>query len=60
MGEDSGPRRIVPMHKHYTPPIRPINRITAVMREDYRIFKAAGLFIEWRKKWAAYLPPLPS
>jgi hypothetical protein len=30
--------------------------MTAEMWEDYRIFKAAGLLHEWRKKWAAYLP----
>ena len=24
--------------------------------KDYRIFKAAGLLNEWRRKWAAYLP----
>jgi len=29
---------------------------TAEMWEDYRIFKAAVLLSEWRKKWAAYLP----
>ena len=28
--------------------------------EDYRIFKAAGLLAEWRRKWRAYLPePAP-
>jgi hypothetical protein len=28
--------------------------MTAEMWEDYRIFKAAGLLKEWRRKWAAY------
>jgi hypothetical protein len=37
-------------------PIRPPNSLTAEMWEDYRIFKAAGLLKEWRRKWAAYLP----
>ena len=55
------PRRIMPRHRHHAPPpilkpMRPINRLTAEMWEDYRIFKAAGLLKEWRKKWAAYLP----
>lgn len=36
--------------------IRPINRMTAEMWEDYIIFKAAELLSEWRRKWAAYLP----
>lgn len=26
------------------------------MWRDYRIFKAAGLLSEWRKKWGAILP----
>jgi hypothetical protein len=55
------PHRIMPGHRHHAPPpilkpIRPINRMTAEMWKDYRIFKAAGLLSEWRKKWAAYLP----
>jgi len=37
-------------------PIRPINRFTDEMWEDYRIFKTAGLLKEWRRKWAAYQP----
>ena len=36
-------------------PILPINRLTSEMWEDYRVFKAAGLLKEWRRKWAAYL-----
>jgi hypothetical protein len=56
------PRRIMPRHRHQAPssiyvqPFRPINRMTAELWEDYRIFKAAGLLHEWRRKWAAYLP----
>ena len=36
-------------------PIRPIDPLTAEMWEDYRIFKAAGLLKESRRKWAAYI-----
>jgi len=56
------PRRLKVLHRHHAPPainaqpIRPINRMTAEMWEDYRIFKAAGLLKVWRRKWAAYLP----
>ena len=56
------PRRIMPRHKHHAmppihvQPIRPINRMTAKMWKDYRIFMAACLLKEWRRKWAAYLP----
>ena len=52
----------MPRHRHQAPssinvqPFRSINRMTAEMWEDYRIFKAAGLLHEWRRKWAAYLP----
>ena len=35
--------------------VRPGN-MPAEMAKDYRIFKAAGLLAEWRRKWAAYLP----
>ena len=55
------PRRIMPRHRPDNPPpihaapIRPMNRMTAEMWKDYRIFKAAGLLNEWRRKWAAYL-----
>jgi hypothetical protein len=40
----------------HSQPIRAIARITAEIWKDYRVFKAAGLLDEWRKKWAAYLP----
>lgn len=55
-------RRMLPRPRPDTPqpipakPIRPPNSLTAEMWEDYRIFKAAGLLKEWRRKWAAYLP----
>jgi hypothetical protein len=29
--------------------------MNAEMWADYRVFKAAGLLSEWRRKWAAYL-----
>jgi len=35
--------------------IRPRSE-TAEMWKEYRIFKAAGLLAEWRKRWAWYLP----
>ena len=56
------PRRIVPRHKHHAPPpihakpLRPLDRISAEMWEDYRTFKAAGMLRELHRKWAAYLP----
>jgi len=59
------PRRIMARRKHQVPPairakpLSPINRMTAEMWEDYRIFKGAGLLSEWRRKWAAYLPEPP-
>jgi hypothetical protein len=54
-------RRILPRLRPEPPPlpvrpIRPLNSLAAEMWEDYRIFKAAGLLKEWRRKWAAYLP----
>jgi hypothetical protein len=33
-----------------------MDRMTAEMWKDYRMFKAAVLLNEWRRKWAAYLP----
>lgn len=38
-------------------PVRPVSA-TYEMWKDYRIFKAAGLLSEWRRKWNYYLPPL--
>jgi hypothetical protein len=37
-------------------PVISVASMSAEMAEDYRIFKAAGLLSEWRRKWAAYLP----
>lgn len=37
---------------------RPWQPDIAEMWKDYRVFKAAGLLSEWRKKWAYYLQPL--
>jgi len=39
-------------------PFRPWQTDIAEMWKDYRVFKAAGLLSEWRKKWAYYLQPL--
>jgi hypothetical protein len=35
-------------------PVVPIRKIDP-MWEEYRIFKAAGLLVEWRRRWAYYL-----
>ena len=44
-------------------PVRPPGRglsLSAAMWEEYRIFKAAGLEKEWRRRWAAYLMEIPA